>query len=46
MNFYADQVGTAMIDVGQLPWIPFLPYSDQCAAHGLTPVDITAFHGN
>lgn len=29
MNFYADQVGTAMIDVDQLPWIPFLPYSDQ-----------------
>ena len=29
MTFYSDSVGTAFIDVDALPWIPFLPYSDQ-----------------
>jgi quercetin dioxygenase-like cupin family protein len=29
MTFFADKVGTAMINVDALPWIPFLPYSDQ-----------------
>lgn len=29
MKFYSDSVGTACIDVDALPWVPFLPYSDQ-----------------
>ena len=29
MTYYSDSVGAAMIDVAALPWIPFLPYSDQ-----------------
>lgn len=29
MAFFADSVGTALVDVDALPWIPFLPYSDQ-----------------
>ena len=29
MTFYSDSVGAHMIDVDALPWVPFLPYSDQ-----------------
>jgi hypothetical protein len=29
MTFYCDTIGTALIDVDALPWVPFLPYSDQ-----------------
>lgn len=29
MTFFSDSVGTALVDVDALPWIPFLPYSDQ-----------------
>ena len=29
MTFFSDTVGTALVDVDALPWIPFLPYSDQ-----------------
>lgn len=29
MTFFSDTVGTALVDVDALPWVPFLPYSDQ-----------------
>lgn len=29
MNYFASAVGAAVTDVEALPWIPFLPYSDQ-----------------
>lgn len=29
MTFFADSVGTALVDVDALPWIPFTPYSDE-----------------
>ena len=29
MNYYANLVGAAVTDVEAMPWIPFLPYSDQ-----------------
>lgn len=29
MNYYANIVGAAVTDVEAMPWIPFLPYSDQ-----------------
>ena len=29
MNYFASTVGAAVTDVEALPWIPFLPYSDQ-----------------
>ncbi len=29
MAFYCETVGTALIDVDALPWVPFLPYSDE-----------------
>lgn len=29
MSFYSDSVGTALVDVEALPWIPFTPYSDE-----------------
>lgn len=28
MTFFANSVGTALVDVDALPWIPFTPYSD------------------
>ena len=29
MTFFADSVGTALVDVDALPWVPFTPYSDE-----------------
>lgn len=29
MTFFSDNVGAAMIDVDALPWVPFLPYSEE-----------------
>lgn len=29
MNFFANAVGAALTDVEALPWIPFLPYSEE-----------------
>ncbi|MEN9718686.1 MAG: hypothetical protein RIQ99_1564 [Pseudomonadota bacterium] len=52
MHYFANVVGAAIPDVEALPWIPFLPYSDQLglkiirAANGIAPVDITSFAGN
>lgn len=29
MNFFCDGIGAALIDVEALPWMPFLPYSEE-----------------
>lgn len=29
MTFFSDSVGTALVDIDALPWIPFTPYSDE-----------------